>query len=451
MTEKWLTRAALICLFSLAAAAPGFAESSWKAGVATVKINPTEPIWLAGYGARDRPSEGILSDIYAKALALEDSTGARFVLVAADILGFNAVMSDAIAQRVEEQYGLSRDRLALNASHTHSAPVTGAVLRPAYPLEPENLPPIERYTAKLLDQVVEIVGRAIDDLEPATLEFNQGLAGFAVNRRRVNLRQLPGPVDHDVPVMVVKGDDGAVKSLVFGYACHATVLNGYEVSGDWPGYAQEAVEKQYPGAVALFVTGCGADANPLPRRSVELAKRYGETLAFAVDLAVKEEMTKLEGPLRSAFETVDAPFQSPPTREELERRLETASEPAKRHAKFLLAKLDREGSLPEKYPYPIQVWQFGPDLTWIFLGGEVVVDYSLRFKETYGWDDTWVAGYSNDVFAYIPSVRVLKEGGYEGGGAMIGYGQPRPFTAEIERIVADKVDELVKRTSGTIP
>ena len=82
-------------------------------------------------------------------------------------------------------------------------------------------------------------------------------------------------------------------------------------------------------------------------------------------------------------------------------------------------------------------------MTFIALGGEVVVDYSLRFKRKYGFDNLWVAGYSNDVFAYIPSLRVLKEGGYEGGGAMIAYGQPAPFTPAVEGIVAKGVDSLM--------
>jgi hypothetical protein len=110
--------------------------------------------------------------------------------------------------------------------------------------------------------------------------------------------------------------------------------------------------------------------------------------------------------------------------------------------------LERDGRLPDRYPYPVQVWQFGRDLTFLALAGEVVVDYSLRFKNLYGWNNTWVAGYSNDVFAYIPSLRVLREGGYEGGGAMIGYGQPGPFGAAVEETIAEKVDEVVRRARG---
>ncbi len=435
-------RALILAL--LAAAAPA-AETSWKAGVARVPITPREPIWLAGYAARNKPSEGVLQEIHAKALALEDSSGAVSVVVAADILGFTRAMSDEIAGRVRQKYGLPRERLVLSATHTHSGPVTGQLLRPAYPLEGAQAETIRRYTAWLLDQVTEVIGRAMADRRPARLEFEQGLAGFGVNRRRVGARYRPGPVDQDVPVLAVRSPQGELRAVLFGYACHNTVLAGYEINGDYAGFAQEALEKEYPGAVALFVAGCGADANPLPRRSVELARMYGLILAAAVREVLAGKMKPVEGPLGAALEHVDLPFQAPPSREELESRLKDKDVLRRRHAQLMLEILQREGRLPDRYPYPVQVWQFGRDLSWIVLGGEVVVDFALRFKGAYGWDRTWVTAYANDVFAYIPSLRVLKEGGYEGGGAMIAYGQPAPFRAAVEEIVAEKVDELMGR------
>src|SRR4030095_10048633 len=102
---------------------------------------------------------------------------------------------------------------------------------------------INKYTAKLLPQVVDTIGRAIKDMSPATISFGQGLAGCAVNRRRAGRRDLPGPVDHDVPVLRISGPDNKLRAIVFGYACHATSLSGYEVSGDWPGFTQEELER----------------------------------------------------------------------------------------------------------------------------------------------------------------------------------------------------------------
>jgi hypothetical protein len=243
----------------------------------------------------------------------------------------------------------------------------------------------------------------------------------------------------------VRSPEGKLLAVAFGYACHNTVLADYLINGDYAGYAQEALEQAHPGATALFVAGCGADANPLPRRSVDLARRYGQILAAAVDEVLERKMKPLGGPLVTLFDHVDVPFQKPPSREEFEKRLTDPDAARRRHARYMLDILERDGRLPDRYPYPVQTWQFGRDLTFLALGGEVVVDYALRFKNQYGWNNTWVAGYSNDVFAYIPSLRVLREGGYEGGGAMIGYGQPGPFGAAVEEVIAEKVDELVRR------
>jgi hypothetical protein len=425
------------------------AQSRWKAGVATVDITPDQPIWLAGYGSRTKPSEGVLQRIHTKALVIEDETGARTVLVTSDLLGFVKEVSDPIAARVLQEYKIPRERLALNASHTHSGPVIATMLRPAYPYGLDYEIVIKRYTDHLEDLVVQVIGAAIQNLAPAEIAFNQGFAGFAVNRRRqVMKRSFPGPVDHDVPVLSVRSSDSSLKAVVFGYACHNTVLSDYVINGDWAGFAQEAIEKANPGAQAMFVQDCGADANPLPRHTVDLARKYGEIMAAAVEEVLKGKMRPQSGPINAAYETVDVSFQKAPSREEWERRLNDKDVSIQRHAKYMLAKLKRDGTLPERYPYPAQVWKFGTGVTWIILGGEVVVDYALQFKSKYGWDDTWVAGYSNDVFAYIPSIRILREGGYEGGGAMIPYGQPAPFTETVEPIIVAEVDKLVKQTSA---
>jgi hypothetical protein len=296
-------------LAALALAPPAPAQGRWKAGAASVVITPKEPIWLAGYSARTHPSEGVLQDIHAKALVLEDASGARSVLVTSDLLGFIKEVSDPIAARVQKQFGIPRARLALNASHTHSAPVIGSMLRPAHSLTAAQAAAIDRYTAWLEDQVVDVIGAAIRNLAPASVSFSQGLAGFAANCRRVSHREWPGPVDHDVPVLCVRSSDGTPRAIVFGYACHNTVLADYVVNGDWAGFAQEAIEKAHPGATGMFVQDCGADANPLPRRSVDLARKYEEIMAAAVEETLQGTMRPQSGPLRAEFELVNVPFQ----------------------------------------------------------------------------------------------------------------------------------------------
>jgi hypothetical protein len=422
--------------------------AAWQAGASRVDITPSQPIWLGGYAARTHVSEGVRQHIFVKALALKDDAGAVSVLVTSDLLGFPGEVSAPIFTRVQQQFGLPRERVILNSSHTHSAPVVGHMLSPAYPYGEADIKVVNAFTSKLEDQVVEAVGSAIKNLAPAELSFEQGLAGVAVNRRRVGHREYPGPVEQDVPVLVVRAPDQTVRAIVFGYACHNTVLDDYQINGDWAGYAQAALEQKYPGASAMFVEDCGADANPMPRRTVELAEHYGEIVAAAVEQVVHGKMKPVNGPLTAAFESVDLPFQKAPSREELEARTHSKNALEERHARLMLQILDRDEKLPDHHAYPIQVWKFGNDMTFIALGGEVVVDYSLLFKHQYGFDKLWVAGYSNDVFAYIPSVRVLREGGYEGGGAMIAYGQPAPFTPDVEQIIVKGVDTLMAQVGA---
>jgi hypothetical protein len=433
---------AFVLLIS-AAAAP--AQTVWKAGVAQAVITPGESIWLAGYGDRTRPSEGVLQDIRVKALALDAEAGKPVVIVTADLVGVPREISEPVAARCEKQFGIPRDRLVLNASHTHSAPVMAPSAAPLE-LNQQQWGAVNRYTTFLIDKMVGVVGEALHNMSPASLKFGQSFAGIAVNRRRAypDGRNRTTQVDPDVPVITVTGAGGALRAILVGYACHATVLNFYKVSGDWPGFAQEAIEKAHPGAVALFVQGAGADANPLPRRSVELAQLYGRVLAAAVEDVLRGNMKPVEGPVRTAYEIVQVPFHHLPTLEDLQAKY--PARPRPRVSRWMDA-LGRGEKLPEYYPYAVQVWQYGGSLKFIALAGEVVSDYSLRLKAQYGWEDTWVAGYSNDVFGYTPSARVLREGGYEADQS----GYVSQFSPAIEELIVEKVAALMARTGGKTP
>jgi len=310
---------------------------------------------------------------------------------------------------------------------------------------------IDDYTAALEEKLVAVGNEAMAKLAPAMLEWGIGSAAFAVNRRANVEKNVPellaagktlaGPVDHDLPLLVIRDSAGKPVSIVFGYACHATVLSGYAWSGDWPGYAQSEIERNNPGAVAMFVAGCGADQNPLPRRTVELAQSYGQKAATGVANAMKAGLKKIDGELSAAYGEVELPFADLPTKEQWTSLLESKNSYEVRRAKLMLAQMEGNKPLPRTYPYPVQAWKLGPDLKWILLGGEVVVDYSLRLKREIG-KETWVSGYCNDVMAYIPSLRVLKEGGYEGGGSMVYYGLPAPWGPEVEERVVNEARRL---------
>jgi hypothetical protein len=428
------------------------ARQAWKAGVAQVIITPQKPLWMAGYASRTKPSEGVIQELYAKASALEDHSGKRAVLVTSDLLGFPAVVSHNIAARVEKQYHLTRDQLLLSSSHTHGGPVIDKMLGLMYPMNSQQWADVEAYTSELEDKIVRLVGAALESLRPARLSFGHGEAGFAMNRRARTNEEIvigvnkEGLVDRDVPVLRVDDKHGKLRAVVFGYACHNTTGRDLmQLHGDYAGFAQAWLESHHPGARALFVSGCGADANPYPRGTIELARRHGEELAAAVEKVLVRELQSVRGPLKTAYEEFPVAFATPPGREELQAQLENKDVYHRNWAEAMLKILDRDGHLPAEYPYPLQIWQFGQDLTLIALGSEVVVDYDLRLKKELGAEKLWVAAYCNDVFAYIPSLRVLQGGGYEGGGAMVYYGQPGPFAPPIEETIIGKVHDLIRR------
>jgi hypothetical protein len=445
-------KAVLIALFAFAVACPS--HGVWQAGVAKVDITPTESVPLSGYAGTARMTGKVDHPIWVKALALRDDSGATSVLVTADLVGLSAAMVDRIARQALEKHGIPRERLILNCSHNHSCPQTADVLWLYWQLTPEQEALRDRYTASLYAKYDEVIGQAILNLAPADLAFEQGLAGVAVNRRRARgpeSRALGGQVDHDVPVIAVKSG-GQVKGIVFGYSCHTTALGGVNINGDYAGFAQIEVEKSYPDAVALFVQNCGGDANPLPRvrgkdnEATALATKYGDILAEAVRQVIAGKMTPLNGPLRAAMGETELFFQPGLPLEELRQRLPNLSGIHKREFEHFIRQYETLGSPPDRVKYPIQVWGFGTELTWIALTGETVADYSLKFKAAFGWNSTWVSGYNNDILGYIPSLRVLKEGGYEGVTGMYEYGHRAPFTETVEEQITRKVEELVAQT-----
>jgi neutral ceramidase len=415
----------------------------WKAGTATVDITPDRSLWMAGFALRKQASQGVALPLHAKALALKPSSGAVAVLVTADLLGVTRGITDRVASEVQRRHGIARANLLFNASHTHCGPVVDEQLSVAYDLSSDQWNAIRAYTAGLEDKLIGLVGDAVSRMRPARLEYARGQADFAANRR---VKFSPdGPVDHSVPVLRIVGPGEALLAILFGYACHNTTLqDGFvQYHGDYAGVAQAALEARHPGVTALFMIGCGADANPKPRGTIELVQAHGTALADAVDRVLPEAVPIAPG-LHTAYGTVDLPFADGAARERWKRQLDIDEVYLRRHAALMEATIRRDGRLPVTQRDPVQVWRFGSDLTLVGLGGEVVVDYAIRLAREYPKQRLWVSGYCNDVFGYVPSLRVLREGGYEGGDAMIYYGRPAPFTDAVEDLIVDKVHRLMR-------
>ncbi len=455
-TAFFLTTLAML----IAATARGDEPALVPVGAATVDITPKTPVRLIGYASRKTESDGVESPLKVRAIAIGGDAEGPAILMAVDNCGVPATLSDDVAARLSKKVGVPRARIAVNSSHTHCGPCLSGPLTFQFggPLAAEQQEHLDAYTRDLADAMETAALAALADRKPARLGWTRGTAGFAMNRRvmkegkATNIGVNPaGPVDQTVPVLRAVDSNGAIRAVVVGYACHCTTLGGEfnKICGDWAGYACEAIEREHPGATALVVIGCGADANPEPRRGP--GRRQGATgRSFAAEVArlLKGPITPLPGRVDADFRRIELPFGTPPTREHLTAEAKKPGPPGY-WAKVHLDLLDGPG-LPKTLTYPVQTWRFGDALAIVFLGGEVVVDYAIRINRECDANRLWIAAYSNDVPCYIASKRVLSEGGYEADSSMIYYGRPSRFAPAVEDLILETVHELLPNSFDTV-
>jgi neutral ceramidase len=440
-----LVRPLVLITFLIGLAGTPARGAGFQAGAARVDITPEVPVWLQGYGDRNHPAESVLWPLYGKALAIRSSDGTRTVIVTVDLVGMPGALCDAVAARIGKQYGLARGSLLFNSSHTHTGPVIRPNMIGVFNLGPEDAERVRHYSAQLEDKLVGVITAALTHMAPASLTFASSEAHFAVNRRQPTAQGVvigvnpAGPVDPFVPVIAVYAADGKLLAVLFGYACHNTTLTAttYQVSGDYAGFAQADLEAAHPGAVALFMQLCGGNQNPNPRGKIEQAKAYGKQLADAVDAALAGKGIPLRGPIRTAYETIQLNF-APQSREVFEAELKNPNAARRARAAAMLAHPERS------LQFPVQAIRFDSNLILFALGGEDMVEYALRAKREFP-GKVVVAGYSNDVMAYIPTRQIIAEGGYEPVDSMAAYGHPGPFADDVEERILVAMHQVADR------
>jgi putative membrane-bound dehydrogenase-like protein len=434
-------------------------------GAAVADITPAFPVRLAGYGNRATESEGVAARIHARALAIGGEPERPLsILVTVDNCGVPGSVVESVFAAVAVNHRISREHFAVCSTHTHSGPW----LRNFAPniltdLPEEEATHLEQYEAELTAKLVKVTDNAIAARRPGKLSIARGKVDFAINRRTLTdgrwtgFGETPdGPVDHEFPMIAAHDVDGKLIAVLANYACHATTETGQfnKISGDWPGFAADMIEADNTGAIALIAIGCGADANPTPRGTHEMARQHGRAVADEVATLLEAAATgqvtgqirPLDPRINCQMARVDLPLGPLPSREEWEQR---SKEPGHSgvHARHFLKLLDDGKSIPTTVPeYPVQTWCLGEELAMVFLGGEVVVDYSIRLNDMLDSDRLWINAYSNDVPCYISSKRILREGGYEADRSMVYYKHPTRLAPEAEDIICDAVQKLLPHT-----
>lgn len=444
-------------IWSLGNSSALMGEEIMKFGFARRVITPDEPMRLSGYANRTKPATATDEQLRVRAMVLETSPGQRSALVSVDLLGLSAEHHREIARKVLDQYQIPRERLAVGCTHTHTGPriATASVSLLIEPFTPQELERAIAYSNRVIDEVVAVIGEAIADLQPGKLYLGEGNVGFAVNRRMLKEGKWTGfgvnpagPVDHSLPILKVTDPQGKIRGLIFNYACHPTTLGPEDnrYSPDWPGYAALALEEVYPGSTVVSLTGCGGDANPEPRTTggddnSRLAIGHGRSLAAEAKKVLDAPMEEITALPTFHYGTADLKFDLP-AKSELDQRLKHSDPVTRLHAQNMLKIIAEKGQLPATYPLPLQTWQFGDQLTLIFMGGEVVVEYALRLKQAWKPGYVWVTAYTNDVPGYVASEKIRAEGGYETDYSMIFYNQPGRWASGTEDFIIERIGEI---------
>ncbi|SHN22840.1 Neutral/alkaline non-lysosomal ceramidase, N-terminal [Cyclobacterium lianum] len=434
----------------------GSAPKPLNVGLARVIITPETPVRLTGYSSRDVPFEGVHHDLWAKAMAFGDEKRGYRIIITVDLLGIPHKITEKVREALAQEIGVLPANLSICASHTHSGPQIGNIVSHFHkPLDPDELAEIAVYAMGLVPKLKDLAMDAIANASPSLVSHSKGEVGFAINRRTsINPE---GVTDHSLPIMKITDLNGEIKAVLVNYACHAVTLGPLNnvVHGDWVGEAQLQMEENLPpGALAMVVIGCGADQNSSPRMNTDkpemdlvYARDQGKQIADEVDrLLTKDDWKPIHQLPEGKMKYVELSFASMPDPKQLAADAKGSGRTSN-YSLLLLGRMARSGDIPEKINYPIQVWDFGKDLVMIFLAGEVVVDYALRLKQELGEDRVWVNAYANDMPCYIPSLRILREGGYEAETAMIGYEKPSKFTEDVEETIMNGIYAILPKSS----
>ena len=377
-----------------------------QVGASIIDITPPNGIAMAGFAARTEVAEGDHDALTVRALVVDDAA-----VVTVDVIGIDANLS----ARARARASLPDQAITITATHTHGGPVSmpGRLSAKAD----------HAFILCLEDAVVKAVDLAIVNQKPARLLGGIGVEpGFASNRRR-----LDGPVDTGIPILRFESVEGSTIAILVSYACHPVVLGADNLSwtGDYPHFVRKKLETTFPGAIAIFATGCAGDVNTghsaaaslsllaTPERSFAKAKEIGFGIANSV---IDARLTDVSGNVGHSEVFADICF-----------------EQREQEAPDILAKSWR---LAAKDTSSLEViwanWaekHMGRDLSplkaritalkWgsvgiIALPGEIFAETALEIREKLAQKDPlFILAYADDNPGYIPPESDYLRGGYE--------------------------------------
>ena len=441
------------------------AGQTYEVGIARADVTPPVGIMLAGFAARHGPSDDVYDPLQAVAVAI-DGGATPVLIVGADLLGFYD-LTPHIRSGVSEATGIPEARIVLNGSHTHCGPCIRAV-------DVERHGPLDMgYVGRLVDTVVDVSTQAWEGRAPATLRFGVGACAFGTSRRKPDpdapglvLRAMQpyheGTHDHEAPVLTVESPEGALRGILYSYACHPTSRGGTSIGGDYPGLAHDYIEQRHPGVIPCFLQGCGGDQKPRPpetgsgsfgQRTIEQVREIGDELGREVcEVAARDDLAPVRGAIQ-ATQTVLTLGTEPLNVEHARQCLTDRREYVRNWAEHQLAMIERGTPVATEVPFEVQTIAFGTSLAVVTLAAEACVEHGLRLKRDLKphFENVLVLGYSNAIAGYVPVKRQIPEGGYEVIDSNQYYKRTGPFVEGTEDRIHDAIHAALGLADGAGP
>ena len=439
------------------------------AGVAETNITPPLDIWMAGYSHRPTGAVGVLDELSARALVLDDGHQ-RLVLLTADIAAFPPEMVALLRTEIAIRLSAMPQAIMLHATHTHNGPYLG-MFRAMGTADAHYLDVLTR-------KLTSVARQALRTMQPAHLTYGESSAQIGVNRRATDAQghtvigaNYAGPVSPTVQALCVNGADGRMFAMLFSHACHPTTLPREDLrsSADWPGAAVAALRDRFrreaddsgiaPDAIPLFFQGCCGDIDPIRRGDREAVLANGAQVASAAHTARWNAHGRLDAVLDACELTVEMPLLPPPSLEACDRQVAAAQERLEQgrdtavapgalrdlEARVEWGQAQRNRAVephttPQTQSFAVQRLLLG-GVPLLGFPAEMFVQYQLDFAAAFR-APLLMLGTTNGCWNYLPTAEEYVRGGYEIEEACRYYGNPM-FAPESDACIREAIAHLL--------
>jgi len=424
------------------------------------KITPDIPVALVGFSFRNHKGEGIHDDTYASVVVMQANE--PVIIIALDVCFGDLNFANGIKEAIREKYGLSQDKVIINYSHTHSAvAIMGeGAERASVQGNDEDYAEKIKYYIMVKSKIMGMLEKGFANLTEGDIYICKGESTFGVSRRYPSDEGILWKpyfnedfMDKDLFLLKFVDSDGRIRGLIYNYACHPTAMgsNNYLVSADFPGVVRRVLEEENPGMSVVFLQGCGADIKPYISAedgrfkgcTFDELEQAGRRLANEITQYIsRPEWRRINAAFRTGFSEVKL-YTEVWDKAKWQTVLDDPKEPDYRKKSIEKLLIDMKENRVKNYlPFYMSFLKLDEKTCFICMENEVVTDIGKEIKNLFD-EDVITLAYSNSRSCYIPTKKIIQDGGYEGesfkAARLAG-----PFVPEIEDIIVGRAALMVK-------